>query len=175
MSEIMVMQENIKFLEGNIPYCKEKCELYLDIFAKHPHPDAITAIGIDVIAYNLDIVTSNVRRIQNSFHVIEMCARSYRDRLTEQEKMETANRGLRVDLNASRRRALSEYTAIVKFTEEMIQKTEAPEDIDELRDYFDGLRSSLLSLAYTYIPDDPDFRDISDEIGDVPVFMEEDE
>jgi len=171
MNESKMILNNLIYLETLISEGEQSCKDNLSAAKQYPDLEAWTPIGLEALRYNLGIAMNRVFHIKAVFEILETSFRSVRDRLTEQEKMQESG-GFRVDLNASRKRALREYNSIVKAVEEMIQTSDT-DDCDDLKDHFEGLRTSLVSLAYTYIPDDPDFRDISDEIGEVCVFMKE--
>lgn len=176
MSEFKMIEQNINILETLIPKCQECCKDRIGFMELYPDFEAWTLIGITALKDDLKDRMAEISLITDSFEIIETSFRAYRDRLNEQDE-KAAEGGMRVDLNASRKRAVKSFDAIVKAVEEIIQEKEFPDftDCNELKDQFDGLRSSLVSLAYSYIPDDPDFRDLSDEIGEVSVFMKEEE
>ncbi|TGM22004.1 hypothetical protein [Leptospira meyeri] len=75
-----------------------------------------------------------------------------------------------VNFNNLRKNSMVAYNSLVTFLENNTEKTTsqelkiAPRQIEELQEKLDNLRAMVGAVAAVYIPDDPDFKDMSGEV-----------
>jgi len=83
---------------------------------------------------------------------------------------------MKINFNNVRKQACFAYGRLVKeLNFHTNEHGEIEMHADDIREHINDLRGLLGSIAYTYIPDDPEFKDLADEIGEMPIFNQEKE
>lgn len=80
---------------------------------------------------------------------------------------------MNVNFNNLRKQALYSYDALTKVLNENIEDGSIRIDVEDIRKEMDDLRMQLFGIACTYIDGDDDFKDISEEVGEIASFNEE--
>jgi len=86
---------------------------------------------------------------------------------------------MQVDMNNIRKQAVFAYNSLCKKLNDNRNDDGWGKfiriDADEIQQDMDDLRSMIGALAFCYLPDNEEFRNLSDEIGDIEVFNIEEE
>lgn len=83
---------------------------------------------------------------------------------------------VKINFNNVRKQAVFAYGRLVKeLNFATNERGEIELHADQIREHLSDLRGMLGAIAYTYIPDDPEFKDLADEIGEMPIFNPEPE
>jgi len=81
---------------------------------------------------------------------------------------------LKVDLNKARLRGIEAYNCLCKKLNEAVKQkdsmSQAEFDPENIEEDMDELRSSLVILGCSFSEDDPDFRNISEEFGELETY-----
>ena len=78
---------------------------------------------------------------------------------------------MKINFNGMRLQAVWAYCALVKELEMSIDEDNRIIcDADDISDIMNDLRITISSIACSYLPDNPDIRDLTDEIDILPVF-----
>ena len=88
--------------------------------------------------------------------------------------------GMAVDLNNLRKQAVYSYGSLCKKLNNAIEaggiwSDRLVIDVDDIQSDMDDLRMHLVTLACCYLPDDDDFKEVIDEVGEIAAFNEEEE
>jgi len=86
---------------------------------------------------------------------------------------------MKVDFNNLRLQVCLAYNSLVKKLNENIEKDFSTDQINIEASYIEAdlndLRRMIVAVACTFVPDNPDFADLSDKIGDFEFFNPEQE
>ncbi len=86
---------------------------------------------------------------------------------------------MNVDMNNLRKQAVFAYNSLCKKLNDARKENSWGSYIeietDDIQRDMDDLRAMIGALAFCYIPDNKEFRNLSDEIGDVEIFNTEEE
>ena len=82
---------------------------------------------------------------------------------------------MEVNFNNLRLMAIKSYSGLAKSLNNSTDKNEnISTTVYDIEEYMDDLRNMLVTIACTYEPGDENFKDLSDEIGVVTVFNDDD-
>ncbi|MGO9414637.1 MAG: hypothetical protein ACLP51_05785 [Syntrophobacteraceae bacterium] len=83
---------------------------------------------------------------------------------------------MNINLNNVRKQAVFAYGRLVKtLNDKMDSQGDIAVAAEDIQEDMQTLRQLIGAMAFSYMPGDNDFKDLSDEIGDIPVFNPEDE
>lgn len=83
---------------------------------------------------------------------------------------------MKINFNNVRKQAVFAYGRLVKELNHCTnERGEIELHADQIQEHMEDLRQTLGSIAFTYIPNDDDFKDLADEVGDIPIFHPEPE
>lgn len=83
---------------------------------------------------------------------------------------------MKVNVNNMRKQTLYCYDRLATKLNEMLKEERLSKDVaEDIQQDMDDLRMYLYSAACVYIEGDPDYKDVSEEVGEIAVFNEQEE